>query len=165
MPEGVTEPADYAGILFSAGCDAGVVSHCKVVAETAARFSGDSVDAGLVQAGAMMHDVGRSVTHAISHAQEGARICREWGEDDALTEIVLRHTGAGLDADECTLLGLVPMDCVPRTLEEMIVAHADNLVKGSKVIPIEGRMMAIADLSRRSKRRIWRLAMDVELLG
>ena len=54
---------------------------------------------------------------------------------------------------------------MPQTLEEKIVAHADNLVKGSKVISIEERMMRIPDLSTRSKKRIWRLAMEVELLG
>ena len=152
-------------ILFSAGCDAGVVRHCEVVALVASRYSGDSVDDDLVRAGSMMHDIGRSVTHDISHAQTGARICSEHGEPEELTQIVLRHTGAGLDADECTLLGLQPIDCVPQTLEEKIVAHADNLVKGSKVISIEERMMRIPDLSTRSKKRIWRLAMEVELLG
>lgn len=160
MPEN-----QYSSILFSAGCDSGVVRHCEVVASVAARFSGDSVDNALVCAGSMMHDIGRSVTHDISHAQEGARICRARGEREALTQIVLRHTGAGLDADECTLLGLLPRDCVPQTLEEKIVAHADNLVKGSKVISIEERMMRIADLSARTKKKIWRLAMEVELLG
>ncbi|MCZ9311937.1 MAG: HDIG domain-containing protein [Methanocorpusculum sp.] len=155
----------YSQILFSAGCDSGVVRHCEVVASVASRFSGDSVDSELVRAGSMMHDIGRSVTHDISHAQEGARICCERGEREVLTEIVRRHTGAGLDADECTLLGLSPMDCVPQTLEEKIVAHADNLVKGSTVISIEERMMRIADLSGRSKKKIWRLAMEVELLG
>ncbi len=157
--------ADYEKLLFSAGCDAGVVEHCRVVAKTAKRFSGDSVDESLVCAASMLHDIGRSVTHDISHAQTGAEICRKLSAPDALTQIVLRHTGAGLTADECTILGLEPTDCVPRTLEEKIVTHADNLVKGSKVITIEERMMRIADLSRRSKRRIWRLAMEVELLS
>ncbi|MDR3102728.1 MAG: HDIG domain-containing protein [Methanocalculaceae archaeon] len=156
---------DFVKTLFLAGCDEDVVKHCAVVAETASRFFGDSVDVDLVYMGSMMHDIGRSVTHSLSHAQVGARICRERGEADALVEIVLRHTGAGLDADECTLLGLAPIDCVPRTLEEKIVAHADNLVKGSTVIPIEERMMRIAHLPRRSKQRFWRLTMDVELLS
>ncbi|MDV0442247.1 HDIG domain-containing metalloprotein [Methanorbis furvi] len=155
----------YENILFSAGCDAGVVKHCRVVAETAMQFSGDSVDDSLVCAGSMLHDIGRSKTHDISHAQEGAEICRRLGESDALRKIVLKHTGAGLTADECTILGLEPIDCMPQTLEEKIVAHADNLVKSSKVITIEERMMRIADLSTRSKRRIWRLAMEVELLS
>jgi uncharacterized protein len=112
----------------------------------------------------MMHDIGRSITHDISHAQVGARICCERRENRELTEIVLRHVGAGLDVDECTLLGLLPMDCTPQTLEEKIVAHADNLAKGSQIISIEECMMRIADLSGRSKKKVWRLAMEVELL-
>ncbi|MDR0438675.1 MAG: HDIG domain-containing protein [Methanocalculaceae archaeon] len=155
----------YSQILFSVGCDSGVIRHCETVASVASQFSGDSVDDALVFAGSMMHDIGRSITHDISHAQNGARICRERGESEALIEIVLRHVGAGLNADECTLLGLLPMDCVPRTLEEKIVAHADNLTKGSKIISIEECMTRIADLPTRSKKKIWRLAMEIEQLG
>lgn len=158
-------PEEFSSALFSAGCDPGVIRHCRIVADVSSRYTGDSVDADLVAAGSSLHDIGRSVTHSIAHAQAGARICHERGYPAGVAEIVLRHTGAGLDADECTLLGLDPMDCVPRTLEEKIVAHADNLVKGSHVITIEERMIAIADLSTRSKRRIWRLAMEVELLS
>jgi uncharacterized protein len=159
MPEN-----QHSKILFSVGCDPGVIRHCKTVASVASKFSGDSVNDTLVCAGSMMHDIGRSITHDISHAQAGARICHERRENEALTKIVLRHVGAGLDVDECTLLGLLPMDCVPQTLEEKIVAHADNLVKGSQIISIEECMMRIADLSGRSKKKIWRLAMEVELL-
>lgn len=158
-------PESYSDILFSAGCDAGVIKHCSVVAATASKYHGESVDDELVYAGSMMHDIGRSVTHSIQHAQIGAEICRKYGKEEALSRIVEVHTGAGVTADECTLLDLMPIECVPTTLEEMIVAHADNLVKGSKVITIEERMMRIADLPNRSKRRVWRLAMDVELLA
>lgn len=158
-------PEEFSPALFPAGCDDGVIHHCRVVQSVSSRYGGDSVDADLVAAGSLLHDIGRSVTHSIAHAQEGWRICLERNLPSEVAEMVLRHTGAGLDADECTLLGLDPMDCVPRTLEEKIVAHADNLVKGSHVITIEERMIAIADLPTRSKRRIWRLAMEVELLA
>jgi uncharacterized protein len=160
MPEN-----QYSQILFSVGCDSNVIQHCETVASIASQFSGDSVDDALVRVGSMMHDIGRSITHDISHAQAGARICCELGKSEALIEIVLRHVGAGLDADECTLLGLLPMDCVPRTLEEKIVAHADNLTRGAKIISIEERMTRIADLSSRTKKKIWRLAMEIEQLG
>ncbi|HJJ88948.1 MAG TPA: HDIG domain-containing protein [Methanocorpusculum sp.] len=155
---------EYFPILFSVGCDIGVIQHCKVVSDVASQFSGESVNNALVFAGSMMHDIGRSVTHDISHAQEGTRICRTLGKSEELAQIVLRHTGAGLDVDECTLLGLIPQDCVPKTLEEKIVAHADNLVKGSRIISIEERMMLIAELAGRTKKRIWRLAMEIEIL-
>ena len=76
----------------------------------------------------MLHDIGRGVSHGISHAQAGAAwLYRGFS---AVARIVERHIGAGLSADECTLLRLVPRDCVPATLEEKIVTNADNLVAG-----------------------------------
>jgi len=156
---------EYTHTLFSAGCDAGVVSHCKKAAEVAARYRGGSVDPNLVYAGAMLHDIGRSRTHGIGHAGKGAKICRNLGFSEEIAEIVRRHTGAGLTEDESVLLGLPPISALPETLEEKIVAHTDNLVKGSREITIYQRMMLISDLPARSKRKIWRLSMEVELLA
>lgn len=155
---------DYIQILFSRGCDAGVVAHCKKVAEVAGQFHGVSVDEELVFAGGMLHDVGRCVTHSIQHAGCSAEICRRLGCCDELVEIVRCHTGAGLLADEAGLLNLEPVDAVPLSLEAKIVAHADNLVKGSREICLEERMMLAADLPRRAKKSIARLAFEMELL-
>lgn len=156
---------DHINTLFLAGCDPKVVSHSSKVAEVAARYTGESIDPELVSAGAWLHDIGRSKTHTIEHARKGASICRELGLSDEIAKIVGRHTGAGLTEDESVLLGLPPVFAVPETLEEKIVAHADNLVKGSKEITIYQRMMLIADLPARSKRKIWRLSMEIELLA
>lgn len=156
---------EYTRTLFSAGCDAGIVSHCAKTAEVAARYTGASVDSDLTYAGAMLHDIGRSATHGIGHAGKGAEICRSLGFSEEIARIVQRHTGAGLTGDESALLGLPPVSALPETLEEKIVAHADNLVKGSREITIYQRMMLISDLPARSKRRVWRLSMEVELLA
>ncbi|ABN06633.1 metal dependent phosphohydrolase [Methanocorpusculum labreanum Z] len=156
---------EYSKTLFSAGCDAGVVSHCEKVAEVAARYVGESVDSELVHAGAMLHDIGRSKTHSIKHAAKGAKICRRLELSEDIVKIVGRHTGAGLTEDESVLLSLSPVSVVPETLEEKIVAHADNLVSGSREVTIYQRMMQIADLPAGSKRKIWRLSMEVELLA
>lgn len=151
-------------ILFLAGCDAGVVSHCVKTADIASKYRGASVDSSLVEEGAMLHDLGRSKTHSIHHAMVGAELSRALCLSPEVTEIIRCHTGAGLSEDDCTLLGLPLANCVPRTLEGKIVAHADNLAKGSREILIEERMMLASGLSKRSKRNIWRLAMEIELL-
>ena len=156
--------ASLSKILFSSGCDAGVVAHCKKTADIASRYVGDSIDSKLVESGAMLHDLGRSVTHSIRHTGEGAKLSRELLLGDDVTEIIRCHTGAGLSEDDCVLLNLPPADCVPKTLEEKIVAHADNLAKGSREITIEERMMLIAGQSKRSKKNVWRLSMEMELL-
>jgi hypothetical protein len=40
-----------------------------------------------------------------------------------VARIIECHTGAGLTSDECTLLNLWPRDCIPRSIEERIVAR------------------------------------------
>ena len=156
-------PEYYQNTLFQAGCDSGVAAHCRKVAEVAGRFSGESVDKDLVYAGAMLHDIGRSKTHSIEHAGAGAEICRRLEFSGEIIQIVGRHTGAGLTEDESVLLGLPPKSAVPETLEEKIVAHADNLVKGTLVITIEERLKLAENLSEGARGRMRRLAAEMEV--
>ena len=51
-----------------------------------------------------------------------------------IVDIVRKHTGAGLDEQDVEELGLPPADYMPRTLEEKIVAHADNMVSDNRVV-------------------------------
>jgi len=60
--------------------------------------------------------------------------------------IIERHIGAGILKDEAAGLGLPERDYVPETLEEKIVAHADNLIAGDKRVTVKD---AVADLTRR----------------
>ena len=155
---------DCIALLRRAGCSDGVIAHCRAVRDLALAYASDPlVDRGLVEAGALLHDIGRGVTHDLRHAEAGGEICRSFGLDEAVVAVVERHIGAGLTADECSVLGLVPRDCVPRTLEEKIVAHADNLVKGTRVITLEERLQHAIDLPRRQKERICRLGQEMEL--
>ena len=155
---------DEESLLFTSGCDAGVIAHCRKTAEIADCYRGAGVDAALVHSGAMLHDLGRSKTHSIRHAGVGAELAEELGLSSEIRDIIQNHTGAGLSEDDCVLLNLPPKNCVPKTIEEKIAAHADNLAKGSRKIRIEERMMLIADQSKRSKRNVWKMAMEVELL-
>ena len=98
------------------------------------------VNRDLVRAGAMLHDIGRGVTHGIDHAQRGAALAGSLGLDERIVSIIERHIGAGLTADECSLARLIPRDCLPVTIEEKIVANADNLVHGKQAGTIEGTL-------------------------
>lgn len=151
-------------ILRKADCSGPVIAHCDAVADCAMEFTASSeLDDDLVLAGAMLHDIGRGETHSIAHAQAGADICRRGGFSEEICRIVERHIGAGLSADECSLLGLAPRRCVPETIEEMIVAHADNLVRGTRRISIERRMLESPHLPWRTRLRMYRLARRVQL--
>ena len=160
---GVPEPG-HSAFLARAGCSPQVIAHCKAVQAVALEYATDPlVDKGLVAAGALLHDIGRGQTHALAHAAVGAAYCRACGVPEEIACIVERHIGAGLTADECALLRLIPRDCVPQTLEEKIVAHADNLVKGTRTITIEERLQRSLGLSRRQKHRMYRLYLEMEL--
>ena len=47
------------------------------------------------------------------------------------------HIGAGIPREEAQLMGLPFKDYLPVTLEEKIVAHADNLIHGTKEVSLE----------------------------
>lgn len=157
---------DYAALLRDAGCGERVVRHCRAVTDLALALSaGDSLfDPALIEAGGMLHDIGRSSTHGIGHAQAGAARLRRTGWPEAVCSIVERHTGAGLSADECALLGLLPRDCVPATLEERLVAYADKCVAGHRLASMDRELARSFHLPRRVRRRMYRLWREMELI-
>lgn len=118
-------------ILREEGCKVSVIQHVctvKSIAEEMAKRSG--ADLKLVRAGALLHDVGRSRTQGVMHVAESARIARQRGLPEELVRIIERHVAAGLTQREAKGLGLPEGNYMPETLEEKIVCHADNLVKG-----------------------------------
>ncbi len=136
---------DAIGLLRKSGCSPDVIEHCKTVASYAREIALDirncalkrgvevNIDIDLVFTGGLLHDIGRSKTHGIFHAVEGARIAVNNGLDKKLVNIIERHIGAGITEEEAVDLGLPAKDYIPLTLEEKIVAHADNMVSGKNV--------------------------------
>ncbi len=164
MPE--TRKKRCEDLLRDAGCSPRVIAHAGAVRDCACRYAArhPGIRFHLVEQGAMLHDIGRSRTHDIRHAQCGADLVRERGLGEELARIVECHTGAGLTADECTLLGLSPRDCMPRTTEEKIVTHADNLIAGKKQVTLQESLSSAIHLPRKARKRMERLAAEVELL-
>jgi uncharacterized protein len=122
--------------LWDAGCSKRVVVHCATVRAVADAMAAGipSADPDLVTAGALLHDIGRSKDHSILHAYIGSNIVKDLGLPQELVEIVRKHTGAGLDQQDVIELGLPPGDYMPATVEEKIVAHADNMVSDNRVV-------------------------------
>jgi uncharacterized protein (TIGR00295 family) len=119
-------------LLREAGCAPEVIDHCLAVealaVSIAERCTNDRATLELVSRGALLHDIGRGVTHGIGHAVEGSDILRAKELDDRLALIVERHIGAGLSLEEAAMQGLPPRSYMPVTLEEKVIAHADNLM-------------------------------------
>jgi uncharacterized protein len=124
-------------------CPKNVVEHCLAVSDyayelaLAIKNNGYDVDVELVRLGGLLHDIGRSKTHGIEHGVVGAEILRDLGFDERLALIAERHIGAGITKEEAIELGLPPKDYLPVTLEEKIVAHADNLIFGTERVEID----------------------------
>jgi uncharacterized protein len=130
----IPSEAEALGIHKNLGSDQVIVAHCREVRSVAKliaqefRVRGFQVDVDAIAAGALLHDIGRTKTHAVLHGYEGAEILRGLGVDGKVVEIVKRHVGAGISEEEARSLGFPPGDYVPRSLEERIVCFADKIV-------------------------------------
>ncbi len=124
-------------LLKEVGCPQWVITHSKKVAEKALEIAKNfEVDEKLIKEAALLHDIGRCRTNNIKHGIIGAKILKERGYPKEVRRIIERHIGAGIPKEEAILLGLPPRDYLPITLEEKIVAHADNLVNGEDEVRI-----------------------------
>lgn len=116
-----------------------VIEHSKAVYKKAMVIAANfkNADKDFIKKGALLHDIGRSKTHGISHAVEGAKIVKQYGYPEEVQNIVERHIGAGITEEESVKLGLPKKSYIPQTIEEKIVAHADNLLSGTKDVDID----------------------------
>ncbi len=127
-------------ILRRSGASNALVAHCEAVRDLALQLcEGVSVrvDRNLVEAGALLHDLGRVRTQGLQHVAEGVRLAGQLGLPEKIRHIIQRHVGAGLSSIEAQEAGLPPGHYLPETAEEKIVAYADNLVYGHRVISFE----------------------------
>ena len=158
-------------LLQQYNCPPQVINHCLVVTDLALEIAsqlqkkGFKVDMQLVAAGAMLHDLGRSKTHAVDHAVVGAQITQSIGLPDAVIKIIKRHVGAGITAEEAKWLGWPNDVYVPQTLEEKVVAYADKLIDGSKRIPIEAEIARLqSEHKAEAAERVRNLHREITLM-
>ena len=142
MGESLPSREEALRILEEAGCPRGVIEHCKDVAALALDIAraclraGAEVDVRLVEAGALIHDIGRSRTHSIAHVFVGAELARQMGLDGRIVRVILTHS-CGVSPGVAEEMGWPPGTYEPETLEEKIVAYADKLVEKGRVLSFE----------------------------
>jgi uncharacterized protein len=124
-------------------CPPNVVAHSKTVSKKAVEIAENyskktdaTVDMEQVKYGALVHDIGRSKTHSIQHAVVGAEILSDLDFPECYINITLKHIGAGIPCDEAEELGLPKKNYIPSTIEEKIVAQADNLISGTDEVDL-----------------------------
>ncbi len=124
-----------------------LLKHSHQVADLAleiARRKSLGLDERLIEAGAMLHDIGIFMTdapgidchgheHYLLHGILGARLLSREGMPPEIVEIARRHTGAGLTAEDIARSGLPmpPGDYMPRTTLEKLICYADKFYSKS----------------------------------
>ncbi len=130
--EYIPSEEDISRIYAEAKLPQNIADHSRAVAGLATRIAelcGANID--VVRAASLLHDIGRSESNGIDHGIVGSRILKLYGVSERILQIVKRHVGAGISQDEAVKLGLPDHDLMPRTIEEKIVAQADNLFRGT----------------------------------
>lgn len=124
-------------LLKKYGADSRLMKHSIMCSRVALKISEGCIsNKRLIEAGALLHDVGKTVTMGISHGVEGYKILKREGIDDAVARFCSTHVGAGLLKRTAKKYKLPDMDYIPRTIEEKIVCDSDTLLKGGEVVPI-----------------------------
>jgi len=160
-------------LLKDSGCSDYVVSHCLAVAELALEIAnklqkrGLSVNVALVEAGALLHDIGRAKTHTVDHAVVGAQIAKATGLPESSIKIIKRHVGAGIPAEEAKWLGWPQDVYMPQSLEEKVVSYADKLIDKSERISIETEIKRLREENKsEAAQRVGLLHQEIiNLLG
>ncbi len=151
MSEKLPSVIESLDILRKSGCSPEVIKHCRAVANLAVFLAagcagnGVQLDMKLIRIGALLHDIGRSVTHKVDHAFIGADIARKLGLSTQIVSIIERHVGGGITAREAEEMGWPRKDYLPRTIEEKIVSYADKLIEGAKVVSIDKTLQELRE--------------------
>lgn len=118
-----------------------VYTHCRAVCEVAEQLldrAAPGVNAGLVRAGCLLHDIGvyRLIdsegridgSRYVSHGVLGHELLAGEGLPEALCRFCSHHTGVGVTSDDVRSQGLpVPVaDYLAESAEEELVMYADK---------------------------------------
>ncbi|MCL2358213.1 MAG: HDIG domain-containing protein [Nitrososphaerota archaeon] len=160
-------------LLKENSCPPQVITHCIAVADyalTVAHKLQDKdikTDLPLIEAGALLHDIGRSKTHGVDHSLVGAQIIQSLRFPQSIVNIIKRHVGAGITPAEAQQLGWPKDDYIPQSIEEKIVCYADKRIDNGCVVPIETEISRLqkAGLSDAAE-RVRRLHIEItNLIG
>jgi len=133
-----------------------VYSHSRKVQEIALKIAKKvkknypDLDINFIKNACLLHDIGRFSCppgkDSIKHGIKGAKILRKEGfEEYAL--VAERHIGAGISKQDIKKqkLDLPIKDYIPKTKEEKIITHADNLAFGAR----EGKFKEVYERYRK----------------
>ncbi|NLV25467.1 MAG: HD domain-containing protein [Deltaproteobacteria bacterium] len=144
----MTSPQTAARILGHYGKGALWAMHSRAVADAALLLGQtlppcQKVDMGSLCSMALLHDIGRCVTHdPVLHGVEGYRLLTALGHADCAF-ICASHVLFGLDAAEAVRFGLPEQDFLPVSMEQRLVSLADLLIEGVRPTTLERRFSSL----------------------
>ena len=126
-------------LLKEVNCPEWVIKHSELVCKKSLELSENFPEANkdLIMKGALLHDIGRSKSNDIDHAYLGALMLKEYNYPNEVISIVERHIGTGITLTESKNLNIPTKDYTPKTIEEIIVSHADNLTNGYEEVTVD----------------------------
>ncbi len=155
-------PEDVLRVWNKYGLPENVRRHCIKVAEIAKRIAERirnriDVDVDAVVKGALLHDLGRAITHApFEHFIISGELLRKEGFDEKIARIAEKHFSAGVDEKDAKRLKLrVIKNFMPETLEEKIVCYADKVTRGDKEITFEEFLKRLDELEKEHPETAW----------
>ena len=157
-------------LLRKNNCPPKIINHCEAVAKLALEIAsklekkGIKTDLKLVEAGALLHDIGRSKSHAVDHGVVGAKIAESEDLPEEVVRIIKRHVGGGITAQEAERFGWPKDVYEPVTLEEKIVSYADKLIDNSKRVPIDLEIERLQVEHRNAAERVRKLHEEITRL-
>jgi uncharacterized protein len=159
-------------LLHKNKCPKTVIDHCKAVADlsveiaTKLQTKNFKVNLQLVEAGALLHDIGRVRSHKVDHGLIGAKVVESEGLPKEVTNIVRRHVGGGISSEEATQFGWPKDDYMPETIEEKVVSYADKRIDKDKRVPIELEIKRLNVEHKEAAERVRKLHEEItHLLG
>jgi uncharacterized protein len=154
-------------------CPPYVIAHCTSVTDYAVDLAakleskGQHVKVDLVEAGGILHDLGRCKTNTVDHGVVGGQFADELGLPQEVVDVIKRHVGAGITEQEAQAMGWPKDNYVPQTLEEKIVCYADKRIDEGKVVPIECEIEKLQKAGKpEAAERVRKLHLEIsKLLG
>lgn len=148
-----------------------ILAHSKKVQEIALGIAAKipEADKEFIKIASLLHDIGRFSCPPgkdnIKHGIKGAEILRKEGLPEKFALVAERHVGVGISKEDIKKqkLNLPLKDYLPKTIEEKIITHADNLVFGNE----EGTLRQVIERFRKELgeeyvERVKKLAEDIE---
>lgn len=147
-----------------------ILKHSKAVQKVALRIAKKikGVDIEFIKTASLLHDIGRFECPpgkwSFKHGIIGAEILRKEGlKKHAL--VAERHLGAGISKKDIIeqKLSLPLKDYLPKTKEEKIITHADNLIENNKEASIEKIIERFRkELGEKVAKKIKKLAEEID---